>query len=49
MNNLNNISSDKQKLDYYLSLMTEDEKHEPSSISTLDVIYVLYNNILNIT
>lgn len=49
MNNLNSISSDKQKLDYYLSLMTGDEKHEPSSISTLDVIYVLYNNILNIS
>ena len=49
MNNLNNTSSDKQKLDYYLSLMTGDEKHELSSISTLDVIYVLYNDILNIS
>lgn len=49
MNNLDNISSNKQKLDYYLSLMTGDEKHEPSSISTLDVIYVLYNNILNVS
>lgn len=29
--------------------MTGDEKHEPSSISTLDVIYVLYNDILNIS
>lgn len=38
-----------KKLNYYLSLMTGDEKHEPSSISTLDVIYVLYNDILNIS
>ncbi len=39
MNNLDNTSSDKQKLDYYFSLMTVDEKHEPSSISTLDSLH----------
>ena len=42
MNNLNNISSDKQKLDYYLSLMTGDEKHKPSSTSTLDIFNISY-------
>ena len=41
MNNPKDTLSDRQKLNYYLSLMTGDEKHEPSSISTLDVIYVL--------
>jgi transketolase len=49
MNNSNNASSDKEKLNYYLSLMTGDEKHEPSSISTLDVVYILYNDILNVS
>lgn len=31
-----------------LSLMTGDEKHEPSSHSTLDVVWVLYDKILRV-
>lgn len=41
--------NDSQKINYYLSLMTGDEKHEPSSTSTLDVIYVLYDKVINLT
>ena len=40
---------DRKLIAKYLSLMTGDEKHAPSSISTLDVIWVLYEKILNIT
>ena len=29
--------------------MTGDEKHEPSAFSTLDVIWVLYDRILNVS
>jgi transketolase len=32
-----------------ISLMTGDEKHEPSAFSTLDVIWVLYDRILNVS
>src|SRR6478736_4645213 len=32
-----------------LRLMTGDEKHEPSAFSTLDVIWVLYDRILNVS
>lgn len=31
-----------------LSLMTGAEKHEPSALSTLDVLWVLYDEVLNI-
>ncbi|TQI80895.1 transketolase [Serratia fonticola] len=39
----------RDKLNYYLSLMTGDEKHAPSSISTLDVLWILYDRILHIS
>jgi transketolase len=32
-----------------IALMTGDEKHEPSAFSTLDVIWVLYDQILNVS
>jgi transketolase len=32
-----------------IALMTGDEKHEPSAFSTLDVIWVLYERILNVS
>src|SRR5690349_14465030 len=32
-----------------IALMTGDEKHEPSAFSTLDVIWVLYDRILNVS
>jgi transketolase len=32
-----------------IATMTGDEKHEPSAFSTLDVIWVLYDRILNLT
>ena len=31
-----------------LTLLTGDEKHEPSALSTLDVIWVLYDRVLNV-
>lgn len=49
MNNMLKTSLYREKLNYYLSLMTGDEKHAPSSISTLDAIWVLYDRILNTT
>jgi transketolase len=36
-------------LDRLMGLMTGDEKHGPSATSTLDVIWVLYDSILNVT
>jgi transketolase len=36
-------------LPHFLSLQTGDEKHGPSATSTLDVIWVLYDRILNVT
>lgn len=36
-------------LDRLMGLMTGDEKHGPSATSTLDVIWVLYDEILKIT
>ncbi|WP_152364357.1 transketolase [Microlunatus speluncae] len=36
-------------LDRLLGLMTGDEKHGPSATSTLDVLWVLYDRILNVT
>jgi transketolase len=32
----------------FISLMTGDEKHEPSAYSTLDVIWVLYDRVLRV-
>src|SRR4051795_4459659 len=32
-----------------IASMTGDEKHEPSAFSTLDVIWVLYDRILNVS
>lgn len=49
MTNTLAISENRERLNYYLSLMTGDEKHALSSISTLDVIWVLYEKILNIS
>ncbi len=43
-----NYSEKRNVLHNYLALMTGDEKHEPSSLSTLDVLWVLYETILNI-
>ncbi|WP_230208160.1 thiamine pyrophosphate-dependent enzyme [Microlunatus sp. Gsoil 973] len=37
------------ELDRLMGLMTGDEKHGPSATSTLDVIWVLYDQILNVT
>jgi transketolase len=37
------------RLDELMSLMTGDEKHEPSSTSTRDVLWVLYDKILRVT
>ena len=36
-------------LDGYLSLMTGDEKHSAAATSTLDVVWVLYDRILDVT
>ncbi len=36
-------------LDQLLNRMTGDEKHEPSALSTLDVLWVLYDRVLRIT
>jgi transketolase len=36
-------------LDGYLSLMTGDEKHSAAATSTLDVLWVLYDRILDVT
>ncbi|MBD2812218.1 transketolase [Xenorhabdus sp. Vera] len=47
MKNINTSLNKRDLLNHFLSLMTGDEKHEPSSISTLDVIWVLYEKILN--
>src|SRR5271170_4561673 len=35
-----------EDIDRLLSLMSGDERHDPSSISTLDVIWVLYDRVL---
>lgn len=37
-----------EDLDGLVALMTGDEKHQPSSSSTLDVLWVLYDKILRI-
>jgi transketolase len=37
------------RLDELMSLMTGDEKHEPSSTSTRDVLWVLYDKVLRVT
>ncbi|EOM5038745.1 transketolase [Escherichia coli] len=47
MNLTSTPQSKRELLNRYLSLMTGDEKHAPSSISTLDVIQVLYEKVLN--
>lgn len=47
MNDVVSTRSENNILNHYLSLMTGDDKHMPSSISTLDVIKVLYDHILN--
>ena len=36
-------------LDRLLGLMTGDEKHGPSATSTLDVLWVLYDRVLNVS
>lgn len=36
-------------LDRLMGLMTGDEKHGPSATSTMDVLWVLYDRILNVT
>lgn len=47
MDNIDVSRSRRDILNHYLSLMTGDEKHAPSSISTLDIIQVLYEKVLN--
>jgi transketolase len=47
MNTIDTARSKRELLNHYLSLMTGDEKHAPSSISTLDIIQVLYEKVLN--
>lgn len=47
MDNTDTARSKRDILNHYLSLMTGDEKHAPSSISTLDIIQVLYEKVLN--
>ncbi|EHG6521560.1 transketolase [Salmonella enterica subsp. enterica serovar 6,14:r:1,5] len=49
MSVIDNVFNKRREIDYFLSLMTGDEKHEPSSISALDVIWVLFEKILNLT
>jgi transketolase len=36
-------------LDRLMSLMTGDEKHGPAATSTLDVLWVLYDRVLNVS
>jgi transketolase len=36
-------------LDRLIGLMTGDEKHSPSATSTLDVLWVLYDRVLNVS
>jgi transketolase len=36
-------------IDRLLTLMTGDEKHSPASLSTLDVIRVLYECVLDVS
>lgn len=43
------MPSDYDELNRLMSLLTGDEKHRPSATSTLDVIWVLYDQILSIT
>jgi len=41
-------SSAFDELPRLLSLMTGDEKHDPSALSTLDVLWVLYDRVLRV-
>lgn len=43
------MASDYHDLDRLMGLLTGDEKHGPSATSTLDVIWVLYDQILNVS
>jgi transketolase len=43
---VNRPGYDYRDLDALVGLMTGDEKHQPSSASTLDVLWVLYDRIL---
>ena len=36
-------------LESLMALMTGDEKHGPAATSTLDVLWVLYDRVLNIS
>lgn len=49
MNVIDDVLTKRKQIDYFLSLMTGDEKHEPSSTSTLDVIWVLFEKVINLT
>jgi len=49
MENIKQRIKERQQISTYLSLMTGDEKHAPSSVSTLDVIWTLYDQILKVT
>ncbi|GAA1461651.1 transketolase [Williamsia maris] len=40
---------DHRDLPHLLSRMTGDEKHDPASQSTLDVVWVLYHDVLSLT
>ena len=51
---INTKTANKTNLGYedlprLITLMTGDEKHSMSAVSTLDIVWVLYNSILNIT
>jgi transketolase len=43
------VESDFARLDALMGLMTGDEKHAPSSTSTLDVLWVLHDRILRVS
>jgi transketolase len=38
-----------ERIDHLLTLMTGDEKHSPAAFSTLDVIRVLYERVLDVS
>lgn len=48
MPEVNITTSARDELLRLMSLMTGDEKHGPSATSTLDVLWVLYDRVLNV-
>lgn len=46
---MHTIASDRSRLDELLARLARDAKHAPSAHSTLDVLWVLYHRILNVS